>query len=158
MSNDFYSWNNSCHQHPRLRSAVHDCHDHMGTPAVGVPLSPTQPQKSRGCSSYWSLIMELAFEVAGTAIGLKNNMLLLPHSMIRLHAESGSSLTTTEMPKKKHHELIDRCKVQSAQSSYLASETNGCAFRSPSYLSFFAQVQNHNSIAFVCAYTVYCFK
>ena len=51
--------------------------------------------------------MELTFEVAGSAFELKKNLLLLPHSLIRLHAESGTSLSITELPKKKHQELID---------------------------------------------------
>ena len=51
--------------------------------------------------------MELIFEVAGSAFELKKNLLLLPHSLIRLHAESGTSLSITELPKKKHQELID---------------------------------------------------
>ena len=101
----------------------------MGVPAPVKKKNyflPRPPKLSR-LSVCYSLIMELSFEVAGSALGLKNDFLLLPHSMIRLHAESGASLATTELPKKKHQELIDALFLEEQRSFVIACASNKIA-------------------------------
>ena len=76
--------------------------------------------------------MELTFEVAGSAFGLKKNLLLLPHSMIRLDAETGASLSATELPKKKHQELVDAVFLEKQRLFVIACASNKLAVVSES--------------------------